>query len=78
MEFERNFTCQISFNSKTDTEGGSRDYVLSYLAPCPVSDILDLPALVPATLPIGAVFHRITNVPSLQFTTTRVDDPDHG
>ena len=50
----RNFTVSdIVQLGKSQTEGASRDYVLSYLAPCPVSDILDLPALDPTTLPIG-------------------------
>ena len=63
--------CHISFNPGEPSDVGL-EFLRTYLTPFPVQDLLDLPAMAPADLPIGDTVHRC--VPAVPFLPNRAED----
>ena len=71
--FDGDRLCQVSFNVG-DESGMARDYVRAYTPPFPVSDLLALPAIDPASIAFGGTFDN-ERLPALYLNTTGLDDP---
>ena len=72
--FDGDRICQVSFNVG-DAAGMARDYVRSYTPPFPVSDLLVLPAVDPASVALGGGVRLMHASRHSISTRHSIDDP---